>query len=221
MEQSVKPSTEENFLYYAIKYKTALIATLVLLISLGAGTFFWVRQQKVNELEAAMQLSRIAPLLDVGEYGVAINGKGHVAGLKKIAEEYSGKYTGTPSGNMANLLLANAWYSSKEYDKALSVFKTVSMENNDLAAAALAGTGDCYFNKNQFAKAAESYQEASKKADNSALKAQYLTNAAKSFQESKQLAKASELYTKIIADYPGSTGAVVAQRSLWQISGNL
>ncbi len=221
MEQSVKPSTEENFLYYAIKYKTALIAILVVLISLGAGTFFWVRQQKANELEAALQLSRIAPLLDVGEYTVAINGKGHVAGLKKIAEEYAGKYTGTPSGNMANLLLANAYYSNREYDRALGVFKSVSIANNDLAAAALAGAGDCYFNKNQFTQAAESYQEASKKADNSALKAQYLTNAAKSFQESKQLAKASELYTKIIADYPGSTGAAVAQRSLWQISGNL
>jgi tetratricopeptide (TPR) repeat protein len=221
MEQSIKPSTEENFLYYAIKFKTAIIAALVLLLSLGAGSFFWVRHQKTSELDAALQLSRIAPLLDMGEYGAAINGKGHVAGLKKIAEEYAGKYTGTPSGNMANLLLANAYYSNKEYEKALNVFKTVSMENNDLTAAALAGTGDCLFNKNQFAQAAESYQDASKKADNNALKSQYLANAANSFQQSKQLAKASELYKKIIADYPGSTGAAVAQRSLWQISGNL
>ncbi len=221
MEQSIKPSTEENFLYYAIKYKNAIIAALVLLLSLGAGSFFWVRHQKTNELDAALKLSRITPLLDVGAYGAAINGKGNVVGLKKIADEYAGKYTGTPSGNMANLLLANAYYSNNEYEKALNVFKTVSMENNDLAAAALAGTGDCLFNKNQFAEAAESYQEASKKADNSALKSQYLANAAKSFQQSKQLAKASELYTKIIADYPGSTGAAVAQRSLWQISGNL
>ena len=221
MEQSIKPSAEENFLYYAIKYKTAIIATLVLLISLGAGSFFWINHQQAKELEAALKLSRVAPMLDVGEYGAAINGNGSIPGLKKIADEYAGKFTGTPSGNMANLMLANALYSNKEYEKALNIFKTVSMENNDLAAAALAGAGDCLFNKNQFAEAAESYQEASKKADNSALKSQYLANAAKSFQQSKQLAKASELYKKIIADYPGSTGAAVAQRSLWQISGNL
>jgi len=221
MEQSIKPSTDENLLYYAIKYKTALIGALIVLLGFGGGTFFWMNQQKANELEAALQLSRIAPLLDVGGYGTAINGKGHIASLKKIAEQYSGKYTGTPSGNMAQLLLANAYYANKEYDKALAVFKTVSMDNNDLAAAALAGAGDCLINKSKFAEAAESYQEASKKAENNALKANYLAQAANSLQQSRQLAKASELYKKIIADYPASTGAAIAQRSLWQISGNL
>jgi len=221
MEQSIKPSTEENFLYFAIKYKTVLMGALVVLVALGAGAFFWLRHQKTDELEAALQLSRIGPLMDQGEYGAAINGKGHVAGLKKIAEEYAGRYTGTPSGNMANLLLANAYYSNREYDRALSVFKSVSIANNDLAAAALAGAGDCLVNKQQFALAAQSYEEASKKADNSSLKAQYLAHAASCLQQSRQLAKASELYKKIIADYPGSTGAATAQRSLWQISGNL
>ncbi len=221
MEQSIKPSTEENFLFFAIKYKTAIIAALVLIIALGGGSFFWMQHQKSNEQEAALQLSRISPLLDQGDFQVAINGQGKVPGLKKIAEEYAGKYTGTPSGNMASLLLANAYYSIGEFDSALKLFKTLSIANNDLAAAALAGAGDCYFNKNQFAQAAESYQDASKQADNSVLKAQYLAHAANSFQQSNQFKKAAELYTKIIADYPGTTGAAVAQRSLWQISGNL
>ena len=107
---------------------------------------------------------------------------------------------------MATLLLANAYYSSKDFDSALKVFKSVSLENKDLAAAALAGAGDSYVGKNQLGLAAESYQEASKKAENSVLKAQYLTHAADSYQATNQLQKASELYTKIIADYPGSTG---------------
>jgi predicted negative regulator of RcsB-dependent stress response len=221
VQQSVKPSTEDNFLYLAIKYKGAVISVLVLLACLGAGTFFWMRHQQTSEQEAALQLSRIAPLLDRGEYRIAINGEGKIAGLKKIADEYAGKFMGTPSGNMANLLLANAYYSIKEFDNALKVFKTVSIKNDDLAAAALAGAGDCYTNKNQFALAAENYQEASKKAENTVLKAQYLAHAANSFQQTNQLKKAAEVYTKIIADYPGTTGAAVAQRSLWQISGNL
>jgi tetratricopeptide (TPR) repeat protein len=221
VQQSVKPSTEDNFLYISIKYKAAIISALVFLACLGAGTFFWMRYQQTNELESALQLSRIAPLLDRGEFKTAINGDGKVPGLKKIADEYAGKYMGTPSGNMANLLLANAYYSIGEFDSALKVFETVSINNDDLAAAALAGTGDCYVNKNKFALAAESYQEASKKAENNVLKAQYLAHAASSFQHTNQLEKASELYTKIIADYPGTTAAAIAQRSLWQISGNL
>jgi tetratricopeptide (TPR) repeat protein len=221
MEQSIKPSTGENFLYVAIRYKAAIISALVLVIAIGVGSFFWMQHQKTSEQEAALKLSRISPLLDQGDFQTAIYGQSKVPGLKKIAAEYAGKFTGTPSGNMANLLLANAWYSLGEFDSALNVFKNVSTANNDLAAAALAGAGDCYFNKNQFAPAAESYQDASKKADNSVLKALYLTHAANSFQQSNQFKKAAELYTKIIADYPGTTGAAVAQRSLWQISGNL
>ncbi|MGB7511146.1 MAG: tetratricopeptide repeat protein [Pelodictyon phaeoclathratiforme] len=221
VQQGVKPSTEDNLLYIAIKYKVAIISTLVLLAALGAGAFFWMRYQQSNELDAALQLSRIAPLLDRGEFKAAINGTDKTAGLKKIADDYAGKYMGTPSGNMANLLLANALYSMGDFDAALEVFKSVSINNDDLAAAALAGAGDCYVNKNQLALAAESYQDASSKAESKPLKAQYLAHAANSFQQINQLKKASELYTKIIADYPGTTAAAVAQRSLWQLPSNL
>jgi len=216
-QQTVKPATEENLLYIAIKYKNALIAVVVLVLCLGAGTYFWIQQRQANEQEAALQLSRVAPLLDNGNFSTAINGEGKTPGLKKIAE----KYKGTPSGNMAALLLANAWYSAGDYSNALNTFKTVSIENKDLAAAALAGAGACYINRNQFALAAESYLEASKKSENEVLKAQYLVKSAESLQETSQIKKAAELYTKIIADYPGSTAAAVAQRSLWQISGKL
>lgn len=221
MEQSVKPSSEENFLYLVMKYKTAVVTLLIIAFSAGAGTFFWMRYQKTQEQEAALQLSRIAPALDQGDIYTAINGKGSIAGLKKIADDYAGKYTGTPSGNMANLLLANAYYSNKKYSKALPIFKAVAIANDDLAAAALAGAGDCLFNTNQFQQASEQYQNAATKAENSALKAQYLAQAANSHRQLKELAKASELYKKIVAEYPGSTGAALAQRALWQISGNL
>ncbi len=217
VQQQAKPSAEDNLLYVAIKYKAVIIAAIVLLLCAGGGTFFWMQHQKTSEEEAALQLSRIAPVLDRGEYKTAINGAAKISGLKKISDDYSG----TPSGNMATLLLANAYYSIKDFDSALKVFKSVSIENKDLAAAALAGTADSYVGKNQLSLAAESYQEASKKAENTVLKAQYLAHAADSYQALNQLQKASELYTRIIADYPGSTGAALAQRSLWKISGKL
>ncbi len=217
VQQQAKPSAEDNLLYVAIKYKAVIIAAIVLLLCAGGGTFFWMQHQKTCEEDAALQLSRVAPFLDRGEYKTAINGAAKIPGLKKISDDYSG----TPSGNMATLLLANAYYSIKDFDSALKVFKAVSIENKDLAAAALAGTADSYVGKNQLGLAAESYQEASKKAENTVLKAQYLAHAADSYQALNQLQKASELYTRIIADYPGSTGAALAQRSLWKISGKL
>jgi tetratricopeptide (TPR) repeat protein len=208
-------------LYLAIKYKTALVAISVLIICFGAGTLFWMKNQQSREQEAALQLSRVAQNLEQGNFALAINGDGKNSGLKKIATEYSGKYNGTPSGNMANLLLANAYYSLRDFDSALKAFKNVTIKNDDLAAAALAGAGDCYTNKNQLTEAAASYQEASKKAENSVLKVQYLVKEADRYQQLNQLKKAFDLYTKIIADYPGTSGAALAQRSLGQISGNM
>ncbi len=220
-QQKTKMSATDNLLYLAIKYKTALIGLTVLIICFGAATLFWVSNQQTREQEAALQLYRISQNLEQGNYAVAINGEGKNAGLKKIAAEYSGNFNGTPSGNLANLLLANAYYSMKEFDSALKAFKSVSINNADLAAAALAGAGDCFTSKNQLAEAAASYQEASKKAESKVLKAQYLVKEADSYQQLNQLKKAFDLYTKIIADYPETSGAALAQRSLLQISGNL
>ncbi|MEI8032614.1 MAG: tetratricopeptide repeat protein [Chlorobiaceae bacterium] len=215
--QSAAPSAEENLLFIAIKYKNQIIIALLLILAIGAGTFFWVRYQNSRELDASVLLSRTAPLLDRGEFKIAIEGDGKLLGLKKIADTYSG----TPSGKMATLLLANAYYSIGDFDSALKSFSSVSVNNSDLAAAALAGAADCYINKSQPVQAIENYENASKKAENTVLKAQYLVKAAESCQMTNQLKKAAELYNKIIADYPGTTAAAVAQRSLWQISGKM
>jgi tetratricopeptide (TPR) repeat protein len=212
-----KTQLADNILYIAIKYKNALIAALIAILLAGGGTFFWIRNQQARETEASLQLSRIAPYFDQGMYAAAISGEGKTAGLKKIADDYSG----TPSGNMASLLLANAYFATGNLDSALKGFREVSLGNRDLAATALAGAGACLFEKNQFGEASKAYHEASEKADNTALKALYLAKEANCLKQSNQLAKAADLYRNIIEKYPVTQGAAIAQQSLWQISGRL
>ncbi|ACD90839.1 Tetratricopeptide TPR_2 repeat protein [Chlorobium limicola DSM 245] len=215
-QEPMKPDAADNLLYIIIKYKNVLIGALVLIIALGGGTAFWLNQQKAAEQEASMQLSKIAPLLDRGEYRKAIDGTSGNAGLKSI----SGKHGSTPSGSMASLLLANAYYLLGQPDSALAVYDGISIKNKDLSAAVLAGTGACHAKKKAFAQAAAAYEKAAEKAENKALKAQYAFNAADNYLDSGKLEKALELYKKIVADYPGSTGAALAQRTLWQLSGS-
>ncbi|NTW83196.1 MAG: tetratricopeptide repeat protein [Chlorobiaceae bacterium] len=216
-QNNEKLELADHLLYILIKYRNALIGALVLLVCIGGGVFFWIQNQQNRENEAALQLSKVAPFYDHKEFGIAINGQGKMAGLKKIADDYAG----TSSGNMASLMLANAYYLNGNIDTALNVFKTVSIDNKDLAAAALAGSGACYFEKKQYAEAGKAYDEASKKAETTALKSLYLAKEANCFRQANQLAKAAELDRKIIADYPLSQGAAIAQQTLWQISGNL
>jgi tetratricopeptide (TPR) repeat protein len=214
-QQPVKEKLVDQLLYIVIKYKTALIITLALIITAGAGIFFWIRYQDTSEKEAALHLSRIAPLVDLGQYRAAIDGDSKIPGLKKIDE----KYGHVLSGKMAGLLLANTYYALRQPDSALTVFNRLSFNNKDLSAAALAGSGDCYTEKKQFDNAAKAYEKAAETAENSTLKAQYLASAADSYLATKDVKKASDFYTRIIADYPGSTGAILSQRALWQISG--
>lgn len=214
--EAVKPDATDNLLYIVIKYKNALIGLLIMLVAIGGGTAFWLNHQKTAEEEASLNLSKIAPLLDRGDFRKAIDGTSGNRGLKSISSDYGS----TPSGKMASLLLANAYYSLGQHDSALAIFKGLSLKDRDLAAAVLAGTGACLAQKKQFGEAAASYQAASEKAENKTLKAQYLTSAADNFLDAGNREKASELYKKTVSEYPGSTGAALAQRSLWQISGN-
>jgi tetratricopeptide (TPR) repeat protein len=215
-QEAMKPDAADNLLYIVIKYKNVLIGLLLVLIAIGGGTAFWLNHQKTAELEASLHLSKIAYLLDRGDFRKAIDGTPGNSGLKSISVDYSG----TPSGKMASLLLANAYYSLGQPDSALAVYKGISLNNKDLAAAVLAGTGASHAKKKQYGDAATSYAEASEKADNKTLKAQYLVNAADNYLDSGNSEKAEELYKKTVDDFPGSTGAALAQRSLWQMSGN-
>jgi predicted negative regulator of RcsB-dependent stress response len=217
LQNEGKTELIDTLLFIAIKYKNVLIGALIAVILVVGGIFFWLRNQQTREIEASLELSRIALYLDQGLYATAINGEGKTPGLKKIADDFSG----TPSGNMASLLLANAYYATGNLDSALKAYKAVSIGNKDLAAAAIAGTGACYLEKNKFSEAAKSYHDASEKAESTALKALYLAKEANSYRQSNQLPKAAELYKTIVDKYPMTQGAAIAQQSLWQISGKL
>lgn len=210
-----KTSAGDKLLYIVIKYKNLLIGALVFIVLVGAGTAFWMKYRQAQEEETSLQLSKITPFFDRGEYRKAIDGTGSVPGLRTIAT----KNGGTPSGKMASLLLANAYYWLGMPDSALAVYSDLTMKSPDLAAAVLAGTGACHAEKSEFAKAASAYEEAAMKAKNATLKAHYLASAADNYLDGGKREKAVKLYKKTIAEYPGSTGAALSQRSLWQISG--
>ncbi|MDT9546935.1 MAG: tetratricopeptide repeat protein [Chlorobium phaeovibrioides] len=209
-------SAVDNLLFFGIKYKNALIGALLFFLLAGAGTYFWMSRQADRELEAGMKLSTLEQLLQSGDYRRAIKGDKETTGLESIATSYNG----TRSGEMAALLLANAWYSLGEPDSALAAFQTASMKDPDLQAAVLAGKGACFSNRKEYGKAAENYEKASRKAENNALKASYLADTADCLAKDGKEEKARQRYNEIIETYPGSASASAAQRSLWKLSGS-
>lgn len=239
MEPSVKPAGGETILYLGLKYRK-LISIVVSVVVVGvAGSLLWIRYQNHREKEAALKLSRIAiylnPALTINQVNgigeadsktkqpinplrLAIEGDGPVIGLQEIVRQYGQGIGKTPSGTMAKLLLANAWYSLGDINNAEKLFEEASPDDPDLAAGAIAGAADCHADKKEFELAAETYQKAAEKAGNNTLKAQYLASAASNLLAARQPAKATALCKTIIATYPNTTGSALAQRTLWQIT---
>ncbi|ABB23368.1 tetratricopeptide repeat protein [Pelodictyon luteolum] len=210
-----KKTAVDNLLYFAIRYKNLIAGALILILIGGAAIFFWTERQASRENEAAPMMAAAAMAFDRGDFQRAIDGTEKEPGLKTIAEQYNG----TPSGEMAELLLANAYYAIGKPKDALKAFDAASPVSPDLAAAAIAGKASCQSDLQQYDAAAKSFLSASEKAENNALKAQYLMAAADCRLGAGDTEKAGELFGQVVDRYPGSSGARAAQQALWKISG--
>jgi predicted negative regulator of RcsB-dependent stress response len=173
-----------------------------------------MKQMESNEAKASLVLSAIMPVMDSGDFQKAVDGEKTMPGLKEIVS----KYGNTPSGNMARLFLASAYYSLNKPDAALAMYGSFSNKNKDLEAAALAGTGACHTQLKQFATAADDYQNAS--AENETLKGQYLNKSADNRLLAGDSVKAKAVYNDVIKQFAGTSAAAVAQRSLWRLEGS-
>ncbi|TCD47650.1 tetratricopeptide repeat protein [Chlorobium sp. N1] len=211
------PSVAENLLYLLLRHKNIIAGALVFVLATGAAAFFWIQRQAALEKEAAPLLSAAAAAYDRGDYQTALDGTKESVGLKTISE----RYDGTPSGEMAELLLANAYHATGMNEEALRAFSDVSLKSPDLQAAALAGRASAESDLKKYRQAAASFEAAAAKAGNTALKSQYLTAAAGNMLEAGETEKAQKLFREVVDRYPGSTGSGIAQRALWKISGTL
>lgn len=190
--------------------KKQLLVGLVLVIALLAGgTFFWMQKTKADEQKASLALSKAAVWIQTGDAEKATRS------LKEIVDSYGS----TPSGNMARLYLATIDYNLNRPDEALTLYRAFSSGNRDLQASALAGAASCNVQKKAFAAAAEDFEKASEKAENEALKAIYLNKAAESDLSAGKTDQAVKLLDKIVKSWPGTSAALIAQRTMLRLSG--
>lgn len=214
-QEQPKASALDSLLFLAIKHKQALVVALALVAAVLAGLFFWTRSLQQREAEASLALSRLTPLLERGMLQEAIGSEEGAEGLREVAS----RYDGTPSGEMASLLMASALAALGEQEAALAAFDGASMANPDLQAAVLAGKAALRSDQEAYGEAATGFEKASAKAANEALKAIYLLQAADSHLAAGNPGKAREHYETTKNSWPGTTAATLAQRGLWQLSG--
>jgi tetratricopeptide (TPR) repeat protein len=204
-----------GFYYTALdfveKNKAIVIGALVA-IALGIGAYIFLNSQKQKkEKDAALMLSKIMPMFEAGDFTKAIDGDSlGNAGLKKIADEFSG----TPSGEAAKLYLAGSYLRKNDNDNAVKAYESISSSAPAIQSAAYSGAAVCYDNKKEFAKAASLYKKAASEVGNETLVPIYLENAARSAELAGDKKEALSLFERLKKDYAQSPAGRDADKAI-------
>lgn len=188
-----------NTLTFIDEYKSKIILFgSVTLVAAFLAIFFVNRNIQQNQ-QAGLELSRMFKVYDNGSYLVAINGKPgtNLVGLKKIVEDYGG----TEKGETAKIYLANSYSLLGKYEEAYKYFKDYDGNIDMYKAASLAGQGNYYASKKDYAKAAEYFEKAAHVSKLIALDPEYLLKAGINYLLVGNKTKAKEVFNNIKTDY--------------------
>ena len=116
-------------------------------------------------------------------------------------------YGSTDSGKLARFYLASAMYKTGDYNGALEQYKkfAAGFKGDDyIKSTAMAGVAACQEQLEQYESAAEQYLKTAKEFSKIFAAPEYLFKAARCYQLAGNNEKASDLYAKIVQDYPDS-----------------
>lgn len=156
-------------------YKNKIFTYGTVVVVAIALAYFYVNQQRADNENAGVELSRIMIIYDQGAYLQAIEGQqgSNIIGLKKIVEEYGG----TENGESAKIFLANSYSFLGNYEEALKYYEDYSGSIDYFKAAAISGRAGYYASKNNYEEAADLYLEAADVTEVNAQNPEYLLNA--------------------------------------------
>ncbi|HMQ68731.1 MAG TPA: tetratricopeptide repeat protein [Ignavibacteria bacterium] len=184
------------------KNKKHVYTALTILVIAIAGIVLLVQKKKANNEIAGMEVSKIKPVYEANNFQQAINGDslGISKGLQYIVDEYGS----TDNGETAKIMLANSYYSVRDFDKAEKYYKDYSGDNPILKAASVAGIASVYNAKGQYSEAAKEFEKAASVDKANPFVDQYIFYAATNYFRADNQDEAKKLFTKLKEDYPKS-----------------
>jgi tetratricopeptide (TPR) repeat protein len=198
--------------YEANKNRVYIIATSVVVIV--ALIFFYFNYKSKNNETAGIELSKIKGIYASGSYQQAISGDslGISRGLQYIVDNYGS----TENGEIAKIMLANCYYSLRDFEKAEKYYKDYSGRNDIYKAASFAGIASVYEAKNDFSNAANNYIKASKQSKLVTNNDEYIFYAIKNYSLAKDNDNLKKTIQELKKEYPKSK--YIAQISRYDVS---
>ncbi len=210
-------TTYDNAVWWYETNKKLLTNVGIAIVVLAAGGWFYINNNRTNNEKAANEFAKLFSYYDNGQYQLAINGlpEKNVRGLQAIVNDYGS----TKYGNVAKFYLANSYFNTGEYDKALEAYDDANLDVPILEASRVAGVAACYEVKANYADAAKYFEKAGKSNANDPNAAEYLSNAARNFVKAGNKEQAIELYKLIKKEHSSSAAARDAERYLDELRG--
>jgi len=187
-----------------------LLFSGIAVVLILAVVFFFQLQAK-REQKARNLYSKARAELGSGNYLQAINDLNTV----------SSSYGGTEVAPQAMFLLGNAYFYSKNYDRALVTFEDFSKRYQDdpqLSSSALAGMAQCYLEKNDYLSAGEYFVRAAEADIGSFLAPDFLFQAGYCYREGGEIEKAKEILERIVENSPESKESYQAKLYLAEMT---
>lgn len=190
--------------------RTLGIIGIILLVAVG-GVFYYNYSKAKSNDRALIELGRIRPYYDRGEFDTAINGDSikkingeKIRGLRAIADEWKS----TPAGKISALLLGQSYLALGQTDKASEPFELATGADAEVVrSAAHAGLAAVAESKNKFDEAAKEYVKAASEDHLEYNAPHYLLGAARNYERAGNKDEAIKHYRTVATKYTQATEA--------------
>jgi len=185
---------------------TKPIAIAAIVIALAAATWFFAKQWRERQADAAeVALNRARQSYGQGNLPLA------QTDLKRVITRFGG----SAAGSQASMLLAQAYYEQGKADSGLKVLNDGKPSDTDEAAfEALKGAG--LEQKKEYVQAAERYRAAAGLADAKIAKDRFMADAARALTSANDKAEAAKIWSALANDN-ASTFAAEARVRLGEL----
>lgn len=185
--------------------QTAIFSVVGIIVAIVLVAVLYSSKMEESNLSASVELTRVINTYNAGLYLQAIEGKAGTQeiGLAKIVDEYGG----SEQGELARIYLANAYFYTEQYNKAMEAYDDYSGSDNLMVASALAGKAGCYENGKDYESAAEYFSKAANVSEYVPSNPNYLLNAGINYLKIKNQSEAKIVLKRIKKDYSTSLAA--------------
>ncbi|HUK22599.1 MAG TPA: tetratricopeptide repeat protein [Gemmatimonadales bacterium] len=188
-----------------------LSGAIVAVLLVGGGLAWWSIVSR-NRVEAAADQK-------LGQARLAFESRNYPLAASELAQIVE-NYSGSRAADQANLLLAQVRLYQGQPQQAIDVLKRIAPSmRRDTRAQAYGLLGAASENAGHWSDAAGAYEQAAQRAPYPFLKAQYLSDAARSWLAVKDTAKALADYRTIISGMDSTTNRIEAEVRVGELTG--